>query len=169
MELWQKAEIDLYCILHLVLKCFLSRFLYFFYENLSWPVLKLCQKLLSNEKISSNGLRNKNMAFSKENQDECPLKASSARTKQTTCSRYVMETTWSMGLLALDILPLKCQHQQATAFAVTAVIAKVDGSVGCVSLRLVFLMSSKKTGILRVQCCYPKQIRGLGKRQILSK
>lgn len=109
------------------------------------------------------------MAFSKENQDECPLKESSARTKQTICSRYVMETTWSMGLQALDMLHLKCQRQQATAFAVTAVIAKVDGSVGCVSLSLIFLMSSKKTGILGVQCCYPKQIRGKGKRQTLSK
>lgn len=75
----------------------------------------------------------------------------------------------AMGLLTLDMLHPKCQYQQATAFAMTAVIAKVEGSVGCGSLPLIFLMSSRKTGNLGVQCCYPKQIRGMGKRQILSK
>lgn len=59
-----------------------------------------------------------------------------------------METTWSMRLLAHDMLHLKCQHQQKTMFTVTAVTAKVNGSVGSVSFSLIFLMSSKKTDIL---------------------
>ena len=121
-------------------------------QFLTLNIVMVCLKTLPEtygrmgEKKSSNWLR-KNYNIPKRKPRCMPFIESSVGTTQTICSRYVVWATWSMRLPALDTLHLKRQYQQTAVLTVIPVTAKVDRSVGSVSLSLIFLMSTKKSDI----------------------
>ena len=106
---------------------------------MSWPVSKLCQKLMEGWGGGSLQIDSeKNYKIPKRKPRCMPFTESSLRTTQTVCPRYVTWATRSMRLPALDTLHPKRQHQQTT-FTVSPVTAEGDRSVRSVSLSLIFL------------------------------